>query len=423
MAVLNDSEARASPAALHAFEAFGLELEYVIVDRVTLDVLPIADRVLQTSSCADHPVSEWIAENFGWSNELALHVLELKNVRPGALETLCGDFQKHCVDMNAALTRHGARLMPGAMHPWMDPKRETHLWPHDNAAVYAAYDRLFDCRSHGWANLQSTHVNLPFSGDAEFARLHAAVRAVLPIVPALTAASPYAAGRAAGPLDYRLEAYRTNADAVPELNGEMIPDPIAGRDEYEQRILAPLYRAIAPHDPDKALQHDWLNARAAIPRFDRSALEIRVIDVQECPAMDVGLAAAITDLIELLYEERFRAALLATQLPTHRLAKLFLACVHDADRARVDDPDYLGIFGVSRDCTASDLWSRIAEMLDRRDARHRNVWSAPLDFALTRGPLARRLLRAVGPRPNRPALHELYTALCDALTAGKPFDP
>jgi hypothetical protein len=42
---------------------------------------------------------------------------------------------------------------------------------------------------------------------------------------------------------------------------------------------------------------------------------------------------------------------------------------------------------------------------------------------LTRGPLARRLLRAVGPRPSRGALHELYTALADALQAGTPFDP
>ena len=39
------------------------------------------------------------------------------------------------------------------------------------------------------------------------------------------------------------------------------------------------------------------------------------------------------------------------------------------------------------------------------------------------GPLARRPLRAIGPRPDRAALHELYTALCNALASGTPFDP
>ena len=50
--------------------------------------------------------------------------------------------------------------------------------------MYEAYDRIFDCRGHGWANLQAVHLNLPFSGDEEFGRLHAAIRLVLPIMPA-----------------------------------------------------------------------------------------------------------------------------------------------------------------------------------------------------------------------------------------------
>ena len=40
------------------------------------------------------------------------------------------------------LTRLGARLMPGAMHPWMDPHRETELWPHENTEVYRAFDTV-----------------------------------------------------------------------------------------------------------------------------------------------------------------------------------------------------------------------------------------------------------------------------------------
>jgi hypothetical protein len=46
-----------------------------------------------------------------------------------------------------------------------------------------------------------------------------------------------------------------------------------------------------------------------------------------------------------------------------------------------------------------------------------------VEYILHRGPLARRLVRAVGRRPSRGVLHELYSALCNALEAGRQFDP
>ena len=92
--------------------------------------------------------------------------------------------------------------MPSGMHPWMQPARETRLWPHESGPIHRAYDALFDCRRHGWANLQSMHVNLPFgedlTPDGEFARLHAAVRLVLPLLPALAASTPHHNGCHAG---------------------------------------------------------------------------------------------------------------------------------------------------------------------------------------------------------------------------------
>src|SRR5690606_22899704 len=84
-----------------------------------------------------------------------------------------------------------------AMHPLMRPA-EAVLWAHEYSEVYAAFDRIFNCHGHGWSNLQSVHLNLPFADDAEFARLHAAIRLVLPLLPALAASSPFVEGRASG---------------------------------------------------------------------------------------------------------------------------------------------------------------------------------------------------------------------------------
>src|SRR5690606_18750545 len=151
-----------------------------------------------------------------WSNELVLHVLEMKTTEPtDDLPRAAGVFQDHARRLDGMLRERGAMLLPGAMHPWMDPHREMRLWPHAYGAVYAAFDRIFGCTGHGWANLQSTHVNLPFRDDGEFGRLHAAIRLVLPLIPALAARPPLMDGRATGLLDNRPEAARHNCRRGP----------------------------------------------------------------------------------------------------------------------------------------------------------------------------------------------------------------
>jgi glutamate---cysteine ligase / carboxylate-amine ligase len=388
---------RALSRALGAFQAFGIELEYMIVHRGTLDVLPIADRVLQ-----DDP---------SWSNELVAHVIELKNPRPSAdLQGLAAGFASQVKSINAALERFGACLMPSAMHPWMNPRAETHLWPHDNAEIYRAYDRIFDCRAHGWANLQSMHVNLPFADDREFGRLHAAVRLALPLIPALAASSPFVDARSSGFMDYRLEAYWSNCVPVPQMNGDMIPEPVASRAQYEREVLRPLYAALSPHDPGGLLCQEWVNARGAIARFDRSAIEIRVVDLQECPAADVALAAAIIDLVALFYADDGRP-----QPPSAELAEILRACIRDGERAHIDSPVY-GARGEAR-----EVWRVLAQRM--RDAPHRTLWQPFVDFVLERGPLARRLLDAVGKDASREDLARLYAKLCECLEHGSLFEP
>jgi len=192
-------------APFRLFERFGVELEYMIVDADTLDVLPIADRLIHAVGPArKNEVRHGAVRS---SNELVLHVIEMKTDGPApALAGLAPLFQEEVRALDVLLRDHEARLLPAAMHPWMDPHRETRLWPHGDKTIYETFDRIFDCRGHGWSNLQSTHLNLPFRGDGEFNRLHTAVRLLLPLLPALAASSPYADGRRAPCLDMRLEA-------------------------------------------------------------------------------------------------------------------------------------------------------------------------------------------------------------------------
>ena len=189
---------------LGLFQGYGVELEYMIVHRETLAVLPVTDALLKAA--AGRTVNEVKRGSLRWSNELVLHVIELKTNGPAAsLEGLAGEFSRQALEINRLLEPFSGMLMPGAMHPWMDPDIETKLWPHGNRDIYNAYNQVFGCRGHGWSNLQSAHLNLPFADDEQFGRLHAAVRLVLPLLPAIAAASPVMGGKVTGLLDNRLD--------------------------------------------------------------------------------------------------------------------------------------------------------------------------------------------------------------------------
>ncbi len=408
---------RAAPA-LHAFAGYGIELEYMIVDRHTLAVMPIADRLLRAA--AGESASDVERGQFGWSNEIVLHLVELKNVRPDpALEPLVAGFQAEINQINRLLHPLGARLMPTGMHPWMDPAAETRLWPHENAPIYQAYDRIFGCHKHGQANLQSMHVNLPFADDDEFARLHAAVRLLLPILPAIAASSPIADGQPSGYLDTRMDAYRTAVQRVPSVIGQVIPDTLSSHAEYQAQVLTPMYRDIASLDPEGVLRHEWLNARGAIPRFDRNAIEIRVIDVQECPQADLAIAAAATAVIQAIYDARWTSLAMQQAIGTDALAKILHACIRDADQAVIDDAGYLRLLGFAgRQCRAGELWQHLVDMTALGDA---GPWREPLRVIREHGPLARRILRAAGRDVTKARLHAVYEDVCDCLETGRLF--
>ena len=409
------------PATLAAFAGYGVELEYMIVDRDTLSVLPIADELLRQA--AGDYVAEVSRGTIAWSNELVLHLVELKNAQPSSdLAGLLAAFPSEIKAINQVLAPMGARLMPSAMHPWMDPRSETRLWPHAYADIYQTYHRIFDCNRHGWANLQSMHLNLPFANDTEFARLHAAIRLVLPVIPALAASSPIVEGKYSGFLDFRMESYRTHEIKVPSLLGRVIPDTVASRAEYEARIFSSMYRGIAPYDPDGVLQHEWLNARGVIPRFERDALEIRVIDLQECPQADLAIAAAIVAVVKALYDVQW-ASLAAQQVfDTESLVEILLATVRDAELAIIDNAAYLRLLGYpGARCEARELWRHLTESTWRDHPEQGTAWKNALDTISMQGTLARRILRTVGSDFSRGHLQSVYLELCDCLEEGRMF--
>ena len=402
---------------LRLFEALGVELEYMIVDRGSMAARPVADRLLVEDGAV---VSEVEKGEVSWSNELVSHVLELKTTDPApSLAALEETFARHVREANAALAPLGAVLLGSGAHPFFDPHTETVIWPNEYNEVYRTYDRIFGCRGHGWSNLQSVHLNLPFDGDEEFGRLHAAVRLVLPIIPALAASTPYMDGEQVGPLDGRLHVYRHNQDRIPALVGSVVPEAVFTEQEYEDRIFRPIMAALEPHDPDRVLKKYFANSRGAIARFDRGSIEIRVIDVQECPAADLGILSLIVAVLRELVDERWSAWSDQRQWEERRLAKVFDGCVARAERHEITDEEYLRLFGLDgAAATAGELWRHLmGATRDAIPAAH----AAAADHILDHGTLARRLVTTLGARPAMDDLRQVYAQLADCLQENRLF--
>ncbi|NBB91619.1 MAG: glutamate--cysteine ligase [Gammaproteobacteria bacterium] len=403
---------------LHAFAGYGIELEYMIVDRESLSVAPMADRLLALQ--AGGIVNEVTRGGLAWSNELVLHVVELKTNGPaGSLPGLDQAFIESVRDINVQLSPMGAMLLPTAMHPLFDPAAETRLWPHGQNEIYAAYDRIFACRGHGWSNLQSMHINLPFFDDEEFRRLHAAIRLVLPLIPALSAASPMVEAAWSGWMDGRLKFYRDNQRRIPEIAGAVVPEAVASIDDYRARILEPMYRAIRPHDPDDILADDWLNSRGAIARFERQTIEVRIIDIQECPAADLAIAEAVVALVRRLYHSD-EALEHGQALSTRALAGQLFEAARLGSAVRFDHSPWLSLLTGRADIDREGraVWLELLSKLDV-SAESAAVLSAMAD----RGTVAEALRRRLGESPSRPAVVDCYRELAECLDRNRLFRP
>ncbi len=396
-------------------KAIGIEIEFMIVDHRTLSVKAIADELMRAASGSYATDIE--SGPIAWSNELPLHLIELKTNGPVAsLSGAASLFRAEVTRINEHLAGMGATLMPSAMHPWMEPS-EFEVWPHGHNEIYEAFDRIFDCRGHGWSNLQACQLNLSFGSDEEFGRLHAAIRLALPILPALAASSPVVEGRLTGVRDTRIAVYRRNAAPVPFVSGNVIPEPVYTQRAYETQILDRIYADLAPLDPEGILRHEWVNSRGCIARFDRGSIEIRLLDAQECPEADLAIAAAVLALVRSLVDEQLLPHAAQASWSVERLADIMELTVRDGEAAVIRDAGYLEALGYpGRSCRAGELWSHLcAPLIGRADmAEHRE----PLEVILREGTLSTRIAAALGDAPDRARLRAVYADLVACLAGG-----
>lgn len=400
------------------FEVTGLELEYPVVSRADLSVQVRVEELFR--KLHGRPTSDLEVDGAGFSNELAAHVFELKTVEPQRSLVAAEEILQRGVETaNRALGEEwDARLLPTGMHPFMRPG-ETELWPRAGREIYRAYDRVFGISGHGWLNVQSCHVNLPFGSEAETMRLHTAVLCLLPYLPALAASSPIYEGRLGSAVDNRLVFYRGNQARVPEAAGRVVPEHVTSFRQYRREVLEPIYTRLRQIPEAERLRHEWVNSRGAILRFWRRALEIRVLDVQECVRMDVAIAVFVRGVLRHLVERLEQGGL---PVPPHDvLVEDLTRAIDQGSAAEVAAP-HLGPEGRA----ARDVLLGLFDAAETATPRGEREYLPLVARRLKEGNLSEQIRRQVENVPEgerQQAIRTLYGHLADNLAHNRPYFP
>ncbi len=201
--------------------------------------------------------------------------------------------QNSVTTLNGILQAHGVCLLGTGMHPLLKLE-ETAIWPHYHRKIYQEYSKIFNLKQHGWLNIQSFHLNLPFQKEEDAVKMHNYLANMCAYLPAVAASSPIFEGKEGADVDNRLSFYRVNQREIPSVTGGIIPEYIQSLSQYKRDVIERYSMDLAAAGASKTLLHrEWVNSRGVIFRFDRSALEVRVMDEQECIKSDVSLACFV----------------------------------------------------------------------------------------------------------------------------------
>jgi carboxylate-amine ligase len=277
-----------------------------------LKVLSISDQVIQ--KYAGKIVNFVELPKFTFGKELQKHVLEVKANSPFRSPCTFEETMQEAIAtlLNFLEKNYRAHLLGTGMHPLLQLE-QTRVWHHRHRRIYQEYDKIFNINQHGWLNIQSFHLNLPYQRETLGIQIHNLLAEFCAYLPAISASSPVYEGKIGENIDNRLQFYKMAQQNVSSVTGDVIPDESSTFNQYRNDVIGRFSTDLAKAGATKTLLlKEWVNSRGVIFRFDRSALEIRVMDEQECIKSDVALSCFIRAALR---------GLLATQAKTspHKL--------------------------------------------------------------------------------------------------------
>ena len=178
-----------------------------------------------------------------------------------------------------------------------------------------------------------------------------------------------------------------------------------------------MYADIRPYDPKGILQYPWLNSRGAIPKFDHKAIEIRIIDTQECVTADIALAKVVHAILKNWFDSSHY--FLGNPCETKRLKNIFEHSIKSGLSTLIDDSELLRQWQVPKQLkTCRDVWSFLIE---KNSFMLRQQEQLALEQILIHGNLSERILRAAGKNAPLDSIKKIYEQLTFCLLTNQQF--
>ncbi|HKZ95261.1 MAG TPA: glutamate-cysteine ligase family protein [Candidatus Bathyarchaeia archaeon] len=391
-------------------EVLGPEHEFSVIDE-KLTPLPIVDKVIHDVHGRIVNCASLGACSFG--KELQAHVAEFKANKPFGSPKVFEETMQSTVETILSLLeeKYKARLLGLGMHPFLRLS-DARMWSHRDRGIYAALSRIFNLNQHGWLNIQSFQLNLPYNDKSEAVRLYNAVAGILPYLPAVAASSPVFESNIGSYLDNRLHFYMQNQLEVPSITGNLIPEYVNSFNEYErttvQQYSKDLDRLNAPRC---LLNKEWLNSRGAVIRHDRKAIEIRILDEQESVKSDVALSCFIRATLRGILDD-----LEHPHVNHDVLVSDFHQVMRDGLNAHVQHP---------KGRTAKQVCHYLLKIASKNATREEKEYLPLVSNRVEHGSLSNLILKRIAAKYQRTDLQQaifaVYSELADCLEKNQAY--
>jgi len=391
-------------------QVLGPEHEFSIVDEKLMP-LPIVDKVIRDVRGRIANSVRLSEASFG--KELQAHVAEFRANTPFSSPEVFEETMNEAVNniMGFLEKRYDARLLGLGMHPSLKLD-EVKVWSHRDRQIYEALSKIFDLNQHGWLNIQSFQLNLPYKNEREAVRLYNALTNVLPYLPAVAASSPIYESKIGDYVDNRLHFYLTNQLEVPSIAGDIIPEYVGSFEEYRKTTIRQYSEDLAKLNAPKCLLNkEWLNSRGAVIRFDRKAIEIRILDEQECVKSDVALSCFIRAVLRgITADEKY------PNLTHETLVEDLDDVVRNGLDASVQHP---------KGKTARQVCRYLLEIASKNATWQEKKYLHVIKQRIEGGNLSNTILREVAKKVQRTdlegAIFSVYSSLADCLEKNEVY--
>jgi gamma-glutamyl:cysteine ligase YbdK (ATP-grasp superfamily) len=377
-----------------------------------LQALSIVDTIIKALKGRIANVVEY--PRYAVGKELQCHVLELKGKKPfHSPEDFEETLQEAVLMVSDFLkSKFQAALLGTGMHPFIKVS-DAKIWCHRHRSIYKTYERIFNVRQHGWLNIQAFQLNLPYGGRRKAASFHNILTNILPYLPAIAAASPIYEGEFGSYVDNRMYFYKLNQKEIPSLVGDVIPEYTNSLEEYRKNVIGKYSAELAKAKADKSIQNvDWINSRGITFRYDRHAIEIRILDEQECIKSDVAISCYIRAALRGLLSDGDKAKL----LPHELLVKDFNSVIKFGLNAKVQHP---------KGHTARAVCDYLYRLACKNALDEEKPYLGIIKRRIDEGSLSEVISRKVKQRAQNTDLHEailgVYLNLVSSLRDNTPY--